>query len=56
MHYGPWRVCADPQFLQEAEARKIEIAPRYAEEVKELVLKTINAPTETIRKTEEALR
>lgn len=50
------KMVKDPGFLADAKSRKINIAPRFAPEVESLVLRTVNASPEIIRKTEDALR
>jgi tripartite-type tricarboxylate transporter receptor subunit TctC len=48
-------VIKDSKFIAGVEARKLDFEPRLYAEVEDLVMRTINAPPEVIRKTREAI-
>jgi tripartite-type tricarboxylate transporter receptor subunit TctC len=46
----------DPRFIAAAKKHKVDIAPRYADEIRALVLKTVSAPESVIARTKAAIK
>jgi hypothetical protein len=47
---------ADPKFLADARKRKMGVQPRFAAEVKQIVMDTINAPADVIAKVKTVMK